>query len=93
MEKKRKIMRMVEAEKMVPGLYLIVLRADAPHNQLEIVPQRCLRETVPDISSVAILGIASGKTEAKELLVQMTEQVYGETQRADLRSYFLARIG
>ncbi|MCD7814373.1 MAG: hypothetical protein LUH20_10090 [Lachnospiraceae bacterium] len=92
LQKKKKIRRMVEAQKAVPGLYLILLRTDTEHNQLEIVPQRCLAETIWDLSSAVILGIACGKSEAKELLVQMTEQVYAETKTADLRGYFLARI-
>lgn len=92
LQKKKRIMRMVDAQKTVPHLYLILLRTDVGQNQLEVVPQRCLEDTIPDLSSVVILGIASGKREAKELLVRMTEQVYEETQTADLRTYFLARV-
>lgn len=83
---------MVEAQKAVPNLYLLLLRTDIGYNQLEIVPQRCLKETIPDLSSAVILGVASGKSEARELLVRMTEQVFAETKKADLRQYFLARI-
>ncbi|MCC8101535.1 MAG: hypothetical protein LIP11_04500 [Clostridiales bacterium] len=92
LKNKKKMMRMVEAQKAVPGLYLILLRTDTEHNQLEIVPQRCLAETVPDFSAAVILGMACGKEEAQELLLRMTEEVYFETQTADLRQFFLTRI-
>ncbi|MCD7885253.1 MAG: hypothetical protein LUI87_16360 [Lachnospiraceae bacterium] len=88
--KKKQIMRCVRTGKKVRDLYLILLREDQEHNQLEIMEQSFLYTLLYDTDSVLIVGAASGMSEAKDLLVSMTEEVYRATGGALLRDYFLS---
>lgn len=84
---KKKIMRLVESGKQMPGACVILLSA-GEQNQLEILPLHSFYRLYADQEPPLIVGIASGMGEAKDLLVQMTECVYRDTGGAQLREYF-----
>ncbi|MCD7819015.1 MAG: hypothetical protein LUH07_08185 [Lachnospiraceae bacterium] len=90
-KKEKKIIHRLEQGKAIPRLYLILMRTDTERNQLEVV-QQCFSEKEDLMSdSVIIVGIASGMTETKKLLVQITDTVYSETGTAELKNYLLTR--
>ncbi|MCD7763894.1 MAG: hypothetical protein LUI14_12005 [Lachnospiraceae bacterium] len=88
---KRRIIRMVEKSRAVPGLRLLLVRMDHRRNQLEIVPQKLLNENQYDLKEVLIIGAAFGEQEARELLVQIADQVFRDTGSAELKEYILEK--
>lgn len=82
-------MRSVQHGKPVRDLYLILLREDQEHNQLEIMKQSFLYTILPDTDSVLVVGAASGRLEAMDLLLEITNEVYRATGGALLREYIL----
>ncbi|MCD7957936.1 MAG: hypothetical protein LUG93_19725 [Lachnospiraceae bacterium] len=89
--KKKRIMRCVRSGKPLKDLYLILLREDQEHNQLEIMEQPFLYKILPDTDSVLVVGAASGMSEARDLLIEMTDEVYHATGGVLLRDYILSR--
>ncbi len=87
---KQSLISNVEAGTNIHGLFLVVLRLDDARNQLEILPQRQLFVRLPDPESYRIIGAALGKSEAEQLVLKLTEEVYQKTGTADLRGYLLA---
>ncbi len=88
---KKKLIRMVEKSHTVPGLYLLLIRLDQDHNQMEIVTQKYFIDRIHDPSSVLIVGLAFGEQEIRGLLVQITDQVYQKTGKADIKEYLLEK--
>ncbi|MCD7715120.1 MAG: hypothetical protein LUI39_01530 [Lachnospiraceae bacterium] len=84
---KRRIIRMVEKGRGIPGLHLLLVRMDQSSNQLEIIPQKLLNENYYDLGKILIIGAVSGEQESKELLVQIVDKVFRETGSADLKKY------
>ncbi len=88
--KKQSLISSVEAGTSIPGLFLIVLRLDDTRNQLEILPQRQFCKSLPDAETFRIIGASLGKSEAEQLVMKLTEDVYQQTGTADLRAYLLS---
>lgn len=89
--KKEELIQKIESGKTPVNTYLVTLAA-GEKNQLEIIPAWNLkfwhnRQTVP-----MIVGIGCGRTEAFELVRRITEDVYRETNGAELREYLLQNI-
>ncbi len=89
--KKEQVVKRIEQGEDLPRLVLIVIREDTPNGQLEMYSQKQLKKNYDHIKPFMILGLAFGKEEAKELLVQITEDVYRETGTASIREYFLSK--
>ena len=87
LKRKPEIQRTVEQEQNMLMLYLITLAPDL-RNQLEIITPTVFYQQAKRWGDPMIVGIAWGMREAKEVLVQMTEDVYRELGRLDYRSYF-----
>lgn len=88
--KRKKVMRCVRTGKIVRDLYLILLREDQEHNQLEIMEQSFFYTVLDGTDSVLIVGAASGMSETMDLLVSMTDEVYCATGGVRLRDYILS---
>lgn len=85
--KKRRIISSIKEHKPVAGAYLITL-AENPSEMLDIVPQKMLSNPAYSTDKLYILGIASGKQEAFELVEKMVDYIYRETGALDIRGYF-----
>lgn len=88
-KKKQDIIQKVELRQELLRVYLITLSPDE-RNQLEIVtPTIYWRQVVRTGAEPMVVGLAWGMSEAKELLVEMTNEVYRNMGKPDYRSYFL----
>ncbi|MBU5481940.1 hypothetical protein [Blautia sp. MSJ-19] len=76
--------------KPVPGVYLITL-SDNPHNLLEILPAMTLIQETAARMCPEIVGIASGKDEALELVTLMIQTIYEETGDFKVKEYWKNR--
>lgn len=86
-KKKSKIISSVERREHVPGIWLITL-AENPAEALDIIPTNILTNKFYLSYDFYILGIASGKQEAFELVEKMVDYIYRETGTLDIRDYF-----
>ena len=82
-----RIMHKIRAGKLQPGIWLITI-ASNEQNLLDnfhsvYYMQQMFAKLNPDI-----VGIAESEDAAKELLLQMTEDMYRETGAFDVRTYF-----
>ena len=83
--KKKKIMRKLDRQKLVLGLYVITL-ASNPKNLLDVIPAYMLFR--PQAAQLQIIGIAMTKEEAFEVCERIIMDVYGQTAGFDVRSFF-----
>ena len=87
LKRNREIQSTVEQEQNMLMVYLITLSPDQ-RNQLEIITPTVFYQQAKRWGYPMIVGIAWGMREAKEVLVQMTEDVYRELGILDYRQYF-----
>lgn len=76
--------------KPVPGIYLITL-SENPHNLLEILPSLTLIQKTAVQLCPEIVGIASSKDEAFDLVTSMIQNVYDETGDFKIKEYWKNR--
>ena len=62
-----------------------------PQNQLEIIPALFFKIRYQEQACPMIVGIARGRREAEEVLLEIVDDVLEKTGKPDLRSYFLER--
>ena len=86
--KREQILRKIQQDKWQLGKYLIVLPSNAS-NQLEFYSSVILLQDAMTKDDLFVVGIASGYDEAVKLVKKITEDVYEETQTADIRNYLL----
>ena len=90
-EKTRKtltrIMRRTKSRRLQPGIWLITI-ASNEKNLLDIFHSIHYMQPMFETLNPDIVGIAESEDAAKELLIQITEDVYRETGSFDVRSYF-----
>ena len=89
--RKGKIISSVKQGKSVPEVWLITL-AENPSEALDLVPSHMLAKPWYPSENLYILGIASGKQEAFELVEKMVDYIYRETGTLYIRDYFLQRF-
>lgn len=90
-EKKEKLIQKIESGKTPVNTYLVTL-APGEANQLEIVPAWNLRFAHNQAALPLIVGLGCGRAETYELVRRITEDVYRETNGADVKAYFAQRI-
>lgn len=86
--KKERLLEKIEKDKWQFGKYLIVLPSNES-NQLEFYSSVILLQEAMSKEDLFVVGIASGYDEALKLVRQITEEVYEETGRTDIRNYLL----
>ena len=85
---KRRIISSIEKHKPAAGTYLIML-AENPAEQKDKIPAGMLEQRAAyHPEEPYILGIASGKKEAFELVEKMVDYIYRETGTLNIRDYF-----
>lgn len=90
-EKKEKLIQKIESGKTPVNTYLVTL-ASGTSNQLEIIPTWNLKFGHNRAELPMIIGIGCGILEVYELVRRITEDVYRETGKADIRGYFEQKI-
>ncbi len=90
-EKKDKLIQKIESGKTPVNTYLVTL-APGEFNQLEIIPAWNLKFARDQAALPLIIGLGCGRVETYELVRRITEDVYRETNSADVKAYFAQRI-
>lgn len=88
--KKEKIIKKLKANRIQPQVYVIAL-SQGDQNELEFFSSILFRQHVFDNTEVFVVGIANGYDEALYMVRDITEHIYTETGKADLRKYILER--
>lgn len=70
------------------SVYVIALAA-APGDQLEIIHSGYLKQRCFDTEHMLVVGFASSRQEALEIVIQLARKVVRETGGADIRGYLL----
>lgn len=86
-KKRDELIQKLESGKTCVNVYLITL----PHggaNQLELVPAWNLKFWYPRKSCPPVIGLACGRDEAQELVLQIAQDVLKKSGSADIRAYF-----
>lgn len=89
-KKKEKIMKKLQTGKLRRNLQLITL-AEYPQNQLEIYSSMLLLQPLFPKKNILVVGIVKDYEEALEFVEDLTQKVYNETGRIDIRSYILEK--
>lgn len=89
-QKQNQIIQCLEDGKWQFSKYLIVLSGNEK-NHLEIFDSVLLLQKAISKEHLFIVGIASGKDSAFELVEKITEEVYDETGDIDIRNYILQK--
>ena len=90
MNKKKKIMKKLQENRLQPAVYVITL-AGGEQNNLEFYSSMLLKQHIFDREEIFVVGIAAGYDEAVSLVKDITEQVYKETGDADVRQFITLR--
>ena len=87
---KDKLIREINGKTGPVNVYLLTLPVN-PQNQLEIIPALFVKIRYQEQACPMIVGIARGRREAEEVLLEIVDDVLEKTGKPDLRSYFLER--
>lgn len=91
-KKKYSLIREIESGKAPLEVFLITLPS-GQGNQLEIMSVWNLKFWYRRKNCPMIVGLACGREEALELVVQITEEVLEKTGSVELKNYFLNHSG
>ena len=81
-----KIVKRIEAEKIVPNLYMIVMSSH-PDNMLDLIPHwEILQKDYPK-ESLRVIGFADGKKDAYGLVQSIVLESIEKEGQADVRPY------
>lgn len=89
-KKKEKIIKKLQMGKLQRNLQLITLAVN-PNNHLEIYSSMLLLQPLFPKKNIFIVGIVKDYGEALEFVEDLTQKVYNETGRIDIRSYILEK--
>lgn len=89
-KKKEKIIKKLQMGKLQRNLQLITLAVN-PSNHLEIYSSMLLLQPLFPKKNIFIVGIVKDYGEALEFVEDLTQKVYNETGRIDIRSYILEK--
>lgn len=87
-KRKNRIKRRIQQGKPAPGIFLITEPSNQ-ENLFDILDAMGMLFPYYRRHSLTVYGLAKGKEEATELVVQMLEEVYRETGEFKVREYFL----
>ena len=82
-----RIKHKLRTRRLQPGIWLITI-ASNEKNLLDLFHSIHYMQPMFEKMNPDIVGIAESQDAAKELLVQITEDLYKETGRFDVRAYF-----
>lgn len=82
-----RIMQKLKKRKLQPGIWILTI-ASNEQNLLDIFHSIHYMQPLFEKTNPDIVGVAESEYAAKELLVQITEDMYKETGGFDVRTYF-----
>ncbi len=85
--RKAKVMKAIEAGKLAFSVYCITYAVN-PENLLDIINANELSFSYYQKQEMHIVGLAGSKSEALELVRNMIEEMYRETEGFLVREYF-----
>lgn len=85
--RKEKVIKAVENGKLTFAIFCIT-QASNPENLLDIISANELSFPYYQRQEVRIIGLAGSKSEARELVRVMIEEIYRETGGFSVREYF-----
>ncbi len=86
---KEELIKKIEAGDVFFHTYLVVVPLKEIGNQIEYFHVEISRQSLYNMEDYVIVGVALGKSEAKEMVGHIIENVYQETKCADIRKYFM----
>lgn len=86
--KKNKIISNIRHQKATLNVYLITLAAN-PKDMLDIINANLVRQPVLCGQPLYIVGIACGYREALDVVLDIVNDIYKETQETAVREYLL----
>lgn len=89
-EKKEKIIKKLEQNRLQPQVYVIAL-SQGEQNHLEFFSSMLLKQRVFRDGELFVVGIANGYEEALSMTEEITKQVFEETGDADIRRFIKKR--
>lgn len=89
-KKKQKIIRGIETGKFLLGTYVIMLSTEAG-NQLDIIEAAELKQPYYKEKDIVVVGIASGKAEAVQVVADIVSDAVNTTGEADVLAFFRIR--
>lgn len=87
LKSKRKVLKKLKQGKLQLGVYVMILSL-SENDMIEIIPSYILMQKSYKELDMTVVGIASGREEAEQLLLKMTDDCFGETGNVDLKQYF-----
>lgn len=90
MNKKKRIMKKLQENRLQPEVYVITLAGGAQNN-LEVYSSMLLKQDFFDKKELFVVGIADGYMDALYMVERITDDVFRKTGRAEIRRYLLAR--
>lgn len=82
----KNIIKKIKNKKLVPGVYVIAV-ASNPANLMDVIPGWELLQKGYPKEDIRIIGLASGKTEAMEVVRQIIDETYRMTGDVKVRQY------
>ena len=89
-KKKQKIIRGIETGKFLLGTYVFMLSTEAG-NQLDIIEAAELKQPYYKEKDIVVVGIASGKAEAVQVVADIVSDAVNTTGEADVLAFFRIR--
>ena len=86
-KQKKKIINKLKHNKETIGVYIITLSIN-PGDELDIYPSYILRKKEYIDKELTVVGVASDKEKALELLVNMTDDCFKEMGKISFRQFF-----
>ena len=84
---KRKTIKNLKYSKLMLGVYVITL-SNNPNDELDIIPSYVLMQKIYKDMELIVVGIASDRDNALELLNRMTYGCLNETGNVSFKQYF-----
>ena len=84
---KRKTIKNLKYSKLMLGVYVITL-SNNPNDELDIIPSYVLMQKIYKDMELIVVGIASDRDSALELLNRMTYDCLNETGNVSFKQYF-----
>lgn len=88
---KTELIEKIENGDILFHTYLIVIPLKKQEDQMEIFHVEISRQVYFSEQEYLVVGVALGKSDAKEMVFDMIVSIYNETQDTDIRRYFIEK--
>lgn len=88
--KEKQIIKRIKKNQLTPDVYVIAF-ASNPQNLLDVIPSWELMQKGYPKEQIRVIGLASGKKEALELVRQIIDEVYQATGKTNVTEYLKSK--